>query len=594
MAGKVLELSDLLTEDQLGCWISEQWVAWKASRASREKAWDEIRRYVYATDTTSTSNSQLPWKNKTTIPKLCQIRDNLYANYMATMFPKRKWLVWEGDSREDETLEKREAIETYMQYVVERSNFREMMGRALYDYIDYGQPFLTVGWRDDRISSEEGNKVGYVGPELVRISPLDIVFNPLAPTFEQSPKIVRSFLSLGELAKYLESETIGDDEESNQEIFDYLMKIRHSVANFEGDLSIRDGHYQMDGFNSFREYLGSHYVEVLTFYGDVFDIQNNQLLKNYIVTVIDRHKVVSKKPNPAIFGTAPIYTSGWRKRSDNLWSMGPLENLVGMQYRIDHLENMKSDVFDLITYPPLKIKGDVDEFEWAPMARIYVGDSGDVELMSPQVQALNANFEIQQLENKMEEMAGAPKEAMGFRTPGEKTAYEVQRLENSASRIYQNKISQFEEEVVEPVLNAMLELARRKMDGSTAVRVFNDDTKIVTFHDLTPADITGQGRIRPVAARHFSERAEKIQNLTNLYSGAVGADQDVRRHFSSLRIARMVEELLDLQNYELVEENIRILENAEAQTLMNTVQEQVSTATMTPSGLSPEDADEPF
>src|SRR5690606_4095733 len=103
------------------------------------------------------------------------------------------------------------------------------------------------------------------------------------------------------------------------------------------------------------------------------------------------------------------------------------------------------------------------------------------------------------------------------------------------------KISQFEEEVVEPVLNAMLELARRKMDGSTAVRVFNDDTKIVTFHDLTPADITGQGRIRPVAARHFSERAEKIQNLTNLYSGAVGADQDVRRHFSSLRIARMVE-----------------------------------------------------
>jgi hypothetical protein len=35
--------------------------------------------------------------------------------------------------------------------------------------------------------------------------------------------------------------------------------------------------------------------------------------------------------------------------------------------------------------------------------------------------------------NLMEEMAGAPKEAMGFRSPGEKTKYEVQRLESAAS-----------------------------------------------------------------------------------------------------------------------------------------------------------------
>jgi hypothetical protein len=29
-------------------------------------------------------------------PKLCQIRDNLYSNYTATLFPKRKWLVWDA------------------------------------------------------------------------------------------------------------------------------------------------------------------------------------------------------------------------------------------------------------------------------------------------------------------------------------------------------------------------------------------------------------------------------------------------------------------------------------------------------------------
>jgi len=43
----------------------------------------------------------------------------------------------------------------------------------------------------------------------------------------------------------------------------------------------------------------------------------------------------------------------------------------------------------------------------------------------------------------MEEMAGAPKEAMGIRTPGEKTRYEVQSLENRSGRIFNHKVLNF-------------------------------------------------------------------------------------------------------------------------------------------------------
>src|SRR3546814_6463709 len=58
--------------------------------------------------------------------------------------------------------------------------------------------------------------------------------------------------------------------------------------------------------------------------------------------------------------------------------MGPLDDLVGMQYRIDHLENAKADAFDLMIQPPLKIVGDVEEFAWGPSAEIYCGEGGDV------------------------------------------------------------------------------------------------------------------------------------------------------------------------------------------------------------------------
>jgi hypothetical protein len=78
-------------------------------------------------------------------------------------------------------------------------------------------------------------------------------------------------------------------------------------------------------------------------------------------------------------------------------------------------------------------------------------------------------------ENKMEEYAGAPKQAMGIRTPGEKTMYEVQQLQNAAGRIFQEKTTLFEINMVEKLLNLMLECARRNIEAVDIVRSFDND-----------------------------------------------------------------------------------------------------------------------
>jgi hypothetical protein len=227
------------------------------------------------------------------------------------------------------------------------------------------------------------------------------------------------------------------------------------------------------------------------------------------------------------------------------------------------------------------------------MEKIFVDSDGDVELMSPDVQALQANIEMSQIESRMEEMAGSPKEAMGFRTPGEKTAYEVQRLENAASRIFQNKISQFEEQVIEPLLNACLVLAQSHLDDVT-IRVIEDEFKAVRFREITRDSISANGRIKPVAARHFAERAEMIQNLTNFYGSAVGQDEMVRMHLSSVKTAKMIEGLLEFEDYEIYEPFVRIHEQAEAQQQQNTQTEETAQTAMAPAGLTPEDSSVPF
>lgn len=592
MAGKTLDISALgLIPDRMAQEIVSMWVTYNTQRQNKINDWNEIRRYVYATDTTQTTNSQLPWKNKTTIPKICQIRDNLYANYMASLFPKRKWLYWEGDRDDDESVEKITSIEGFMEWAIDRSDFKQEIGKLIQDYIDYGNCFATVDWLDNNHTLKDKQQVGYAGPVPRRISPLDIVFNPIASSFQSSPKIIRSMVTAGELQKILDAESASESREDSKAVLQYLMSYRAEVGSGSTgyDLSEKDSYLSVDGFTSWRDYLGSHYIELLTFYGDMYDIDSGELLQNYVITVADRHKLISSKPNPSYFGTAPIWHAGWRPRQDNLWAMGPLDNLIGIQYRIDHLENLKADVMDLIVFPPLKIKGYVDEFEWGPMEKIFVGDEGDVEMLAPPFQALQLNSEIAQLAATMEEMSGSPKEAMGIRTPGEKTAYEVQRLESAAGRIFQSKITQFEEQIVENVLNGMLELARRFM-GPTVVRSFDDQLKIATFSKLTPSDITGEGRIRPMAARHFAEKAEVIQNLTQFYSSALGADPELRSHFSSIKLAEMIEELLNLEDYKIVEPYVRLAEQADAQRLANSHQENVAMEAATPSGMAADDS----
>ena len=581
---KVLQLKDVATPDRMASQITNSFRTWDEFKSVIRHRWNEIRQYLYATDTTQTTNSQLPWNNKTTIPKLCQISDNLRANYIASMFPRRKWLIWEANNIADQDADKTSAIRDYMSWAIDQPMYKEEMEKLVDDYIQYGNSFSTVEWYDGRVQLPNKVQSGYVGPKWKRISPLDICFDPTAPNFIDTPKIIRSLVSLGEAKEIMQRMSSTEDELAiANEIFSQMRELRN-VAFEAGTKELQcDDMYSIDGFGSYKDYLLSGYVEVLYFYGDLYDLETDTFYKNYQIATMDRLHIAYKKPNPSYFGSAPIFHSGWRKRQDNLWAMGPLDNLIGMQYRIDHIENMKADLFDLTAFPPIKRKGYVEDYKWGPLSEIICGEDGDVTLMTPQTNIVQFNNELNQYLSLMEQMAGAPQESMGIRSPGEKTAYEVQTLENSRGRIYQSKISQFEEEQTETGLNAMLELARRMMDV-TVVRIVDDEFKMNVFRSLTPDDITGSGRIRPVAARHFAEKAMQIQNVTQFFSSALG--KLVAPHTSGVAIAKWADNVLELDDWNFFQPNIAATEQADFQKVVNSNQEDVNTAAQTPAGIA--------
>src|SRR5258708_5109882 len=96
----------------------------------------------------------------------------------------------------------------------------------------------------------------------------------------------------------------------------------------------------------------------------------------------------------------------------------------------------------------------------------------------------------------------------------------------------------------------MLELAKRHLSSMHSISVFDDEFKVTTFEELTVDDITGMGRIKPIAARHFAEQAELIQNLTSLTGSNLWPT--VQPHFSGVQLAKIVENVFNLKDYGVV------------------------------------------
>lgn len=583
-----LKINPAYTSDAIAKDIADTWVRWNTNRINWMTEKKDLREFLFATSTKTSPNQALPWKNSTVTPKLTQLRDNLHANYIAALFPSEDWFIWEAAEKDAANGDKKEAITAYMKNKIKESDFEITVSQLVLDYIDYGNVFAgheyVVLEKTDPLTGEITQV--YRGPRAYRISPLDVVFDPLAPSFDRSPLIVRTLKSVADLYKdTITKPHMGYD----VEVFKKVLAIRSRENNSELIEQIKADGLIVDGFGTLEEYLQSSLVEILEFHGDYYDNFKQEFYPDMTICVVDRRWILKKQSNPSWLGKRPIFHCGWRLRPDNLWAQGPLDQLVGMQYRIDHLENLKADVFDQIAHPVVVITGEtVEDFTFGPGVQIHAGADGKVEFPRPDGTALNADLQIDILMNRMEELAGAPRQAMGIRTPGEKTKYEVQVLENGAGRIFSNKAGWFEKNIIEKLLNSMLEESVRYLDTSETVRTINKDIGTEEFLTITKADIQAKGKLYPVGARHFAEQARFVQELSQTL---VTVEQlpSVKPHISGKAVAKALEDALGWRRYDIVKDNVAVAEQLETQRLINAGEETLITEQGIPAELQSED-----
>ena len=576
MSTNVLSLLAALTPENMADEIINKWVRFKLARNSWESEMLEIRNYAFATSTRTTEVNSNQYNNSTTIPKLSQIAMNLKANYSAHLFGNPDWVQFEAFDTDSAALESKEMVQAYARTKVKRKGYEKVFDRCLDDWIYTGVAFAQQRYVTEMGVDRSGKPMMiYQGPVLERISPDDICFDVTATDFKSAVKIVRKIYTLGDIARL-----VNDDSHPafTQAMLDNIRNTKLLVRS-SGMIKPPEGvdwkgqALTKDGFGDLLEYVSGDLVEVHEFYGDMYSVETGEFLPNHKIIVVDRRMVIEAEPIPNSNGSQLIYMTGWESRPENLMAMSPLARLVGMQFKLDKLENMRADIFDRIAHPDVVEIGDIEFYgERGEIGGRYVVDEGgDVKYLRPDATILNADFQINTTMLIMEEMAGSPRNATGFRTPGEKTKFEVQVLDNGGNRIFREKTKNFEQEFVEEVLNDMIMLGRDNIGESDMVSTQGTEFDIQKFLSINAEDLNISGKLRARGSTLFAEKANALQNLTTLLNNPNLLGM-IQQHTSRIALFRAVEELADLKTFNIFLPNIGVQEDQATAKIANQAQ----------------------
>lgn len=575
MPVKTFDINHDIETDSLAENISNKWISWINGRQQWEERYRRVLQYLYSsTSDTIYGQASAPWSSNVHIPKLTQLRDVLITYELESLFSLSDYFEFEGFTQDANTLLNRNIIKNFLKNMLNEGGFKPTIEKLVEDYIDAGNCFVMPVWESQEIEDSTGFKSLYwEGAKAVRINPLDIVFDPTACNFKDSPKIIRTVLSLGELTVLAEKDPI------MKKGLDKALTIRQDImtAITNGD-TIKGDEINIAGFGNWSTYVTSDVVEILTFYGTVYDVVKKELHKNKKITIMDRRVLLKEEPMDDLCGYDFIYKGGYRDRKDILWSMSPLENLLGMQARIDFLENKRSDCYDATVNPIRVIKGNVDMPDaLGPGDEIRMDADCDVHYLAPDTSILTADTLMDRYELKMEEFVGSPKEVLGFRTPGEKTMYEVEQLMTAATRLFQRQIRKFEREILEPILNGMLQLALKKKAGQTiSLKFWDSKSEVYTFKDININDIQALGRIVVYGTEVAQDKAKVAQSLQALGQNPLFLDEVVRNNFSPAELGKIFSYVSGLDRFsDLYKKDSRLYEITDQQKKIEELSKQV-------------------
>ena len=114
----------------------------------------------------------------------------------------------------------------------------------------------------------------------------------------------------------------------------------------------------------------------------------------------------------------------------------------------------------------------------------------------------------------------------------------------------------------------MLERERLNVEVAEMIISQNEVFNIEEFVSITEEDLAAVGKLYPVGSKHFINNNNMLQNLQTITASPMWAE--VSPHFSKVKLAKVLEEVLNIEDLGLVFENIGVVEGVETQRIAQT------------------------
>ena len=551
--------------------ITHYWKEWDSIREPAITKWREIEAYRYATDTSSLPSNSSAFTHSTHTPVAAAIAQDLEAIILQVTVPHDDWFTFEPMDAIAARKEQRKTIVSYLKNRHALSGFMDEVCKLRSDLVTYGNCFSMVYHTDE----SKGEREGYIGSKVRRISPYDIVFDPTGSDFVNAPKIIREIVSLGELKRR------GDKGELDGLVVDNLLRDRGNYSSQDSGED-KNEQYVPLGFGTYQQYITSGFVELLWYYGDVYDALTQELYESKMFVVADQEHVLLDGDITTVDGKAHIYQSVWQKLPDNLWGMSPLENIIGLNYQINHRENAKSEALDRLIYPDKVYVGDVEEMfdDETGQVTYLAPEGGGVNELAINTQFFSFDLHIDRLTHSARGAARLPSDLTGFRSQGEKTLGEVTALTEGGMRGFVDKAADFERTTLEKILSAEIELAHTHFGAAFSVPN-KSESGFIEMLNVTKEDLAIKGVLIPKGSKRFARKNQLLSSLTQL--SATPLAQLAMTHISGKGAASLMAELLEVQDMGLFEEFAQITEGGEAQQIANSIEQSNAIAASQPS-----------
>lgn len=239
------------------------------------------------------------------------------------------------------------------------------------------------------------------------------------------------------------------------------------------------------------------------------------------IQIVNDRWVVAIYPNPSYRKRRPWLMGRLTHVVNEGYGRGQVEPAASLQYMQNDIGNLTIDNLIMALNPVVVVDDEkvhnFDSIEWGPGAKWFMETDGATPLNMPTQTQLGMGA-MQMLMGMVQDFTGANFAVQGVPAPrgrgrAQNTAAGMSQLQQTGSQGFNFAMESLQEQVMEPLLNAMYEMQEQFMDDKAIVTLGGADGVPLVEREIGFEDVVGSYAFTWRASQGMKENAALMQNL---------------------------------------------------------------------------------